>query len=246
MRPSSLSDLPPVRFLKKLYMKSGQHRSDRTGDSLPTLDRNSPLLFPPDLRPWLPAHHRVHSILGAIATLDLRKLTFNYRGTVRPQHPPRMLRALLIQGFATGINIDAAVQKTGHHRGRSGLEQHPEPAAAPIASTGKLMRQRLRTSAGKRLYNAPANAATGVWDPQEREGIRASADCKGAGPIAGMDAGSARLQPQTAAPAGRGIETNASPLKPRGEETRAMEFTPCQRWKSRWERLAELPRRTEP
>jgi hypothetical protein len=84
-----------------------------------------------------------------------------------------MLRALLIQGFATGINIDAAVQKTGHRRNRSGLEQHPQPAAAPIASTGKLMRQRLRTSADKTLDNAPANAATGVGDPQEREEIRA-------------------------------------------------------------------------
>jgi hypothetical protein len=38
---------------------------------------------------------------------------------------------------------------------------------------GELMHQRLRTSAGKRLYNAPANGATGVWDPQEREEIRA-------------------------------------------------------------------------
>jgi hypothetical protein len=40
--------------------------------------------------------------------------------------------------------------------------------------------------------------------------------------------------------------TDAGPLKPRGEETRAMEFTPRERGKSRWERLAELPRRTEP
>ncbi|NGO39935.1 hypothetical protein G4L39_11115 [Limisphaera ngatamarikiensis] len=95
------------------------------------MDRNSPLLFPPDLRPWLPDHHRVHSILGAIAALDLRQLTFNHCGTVRPRYPPRMLRALLSQGFATGINVYTAVQKTGHHRDRSGLEQHPEPAAAP-------------------------------------------------------------------------------------------------------------------
>jgi len=84
-----------------------------------------------------------------------------------------MLRALLGQGFATGINVYTAVQKTGHHRNRSGLEQHPEPAAAPIVSTGELMRQRLRTYAGKTLYNAPANGATGAWNPQERERIRA-------------------------------------------------------------------------
>jgi hypothetical protein len=61
-----------------------------------------------------------------------------------------------------------------------------------------------------------------------------------------MDAGSARLQPQTAVPVGRGTETGAGPLKPRGEETGAMEFAPRERGKSRWERLAELPRRTEP
>jgi len=104
---------------------------------------------------------------------------------------------------------------------------------------GELMRQRLRTSADKTLYNAPANAANGVWDPQEREEIRASAVCRDAGTVVAKDAGSVRLQPQTAAPAGSGTETDAGPLKPRGEETRAMEFT-------LWERLAELPRRTEP
>lgn len=156
-----------------------------------------------------------------------------------------MLRALLIQGTATGINVYTAVQRTRHHRSRSDLEQHSEPAAAPIASMGEPTRQRLRTSADTTLYNASANAATGVWDPQEREGIRASADCKGAGTAIGMDAGSARLQPQTAVPAGRGTETGAGPLKPRGEDP-CNGFTPWERWKRRWERLAELPRRTEP
>jgi hypothetical protein len=32
-----------------------------------------------------------------------------------------------------------------------------------------------------------------------------------------MDVGSARLQPQTAVPAGHGTETGAGPLKPRGK-----------------------------
>jgi transposase len=69
---------------------------------LVSIDRNTPLLLPPDLRDWVPADHLVHFILDAVATLDLRQLKVNERGTGSEQYPPAMLLALLIYSYATG------------------------------------------------------------------------------------------------------------------------------------------------
>ena len=45
------------------------------------------------------------------------------------------------------------MEKTGHHRSVSDLEVKPEPAPPPAdASPTEVMRHRLRTSAGKTLY----------------------------------------------------------------------------------------------
>jgi hypothetical protein len=55
-------------------------------------------------------------------------------------------------GQETGTTVYAAVEKTGHHRSVANLEKQPEPEApAPGASVAEVMRQRLRTSAGKAL-----------------------------------------------------------------------------------------------
>ena len=66
------------------------------------LDRDTPLLLPPNLRDWVPADHLVHFILDAVDGLDLRQVRVNTRGTGSEQYPPRMLLALLIYSYATG------------------------------------------------------------------------------------------------------------------------------------------------
>jgi hypothetical protein len=67
-------------------------------------------------------------------------------------------------GQATGTTVYAAVDKTGHHRSVSDLEQHPEPAApAPGASVGEVMRYRLRTRAGKALYKLRQQTVEAVF-----------------------------------------------------------------------------------
>jgi hypothetical protein len=56
-------------------------------------------------------------------------------------------------GKATGTTVYAAVKKTGHHRSVSDLEGKPEPEPPPAeASPTAVMRHRLRTSAGRTLY----------------------------------------------------------------------------------------------
>jgi transposase len=60
------------------------------------IDRDTPLLLPPDMRDWVPANHLVHFILDAVDALDLRQVKVNTRGTGDKQYPPRMLLAALI------------------------------------------------------------------------------------------------------------------------------------------------------
>ncbi len=57
------------------------------------------------------------------------------------------------EGGSTGTVVYAAVEKTGHHRSVADLEQRsePEPPAAN-ASVEEVMRHRLKTTAGKKLY----------------------------------------------------------------------------------------------
>ncbi len=66
------------------------------------IDRDTPLLLPPDLRDWVPVDHLVHFVLDAVEALDLRQVKVNTRGTGSEQYPPHMLLGLLIYSYATG------------------------------------------------------------------------------------------------------------------------------------------------
>ena len=67
-----------------------------------SIDRDTPLLLPPNLRDWVPTDHLVHFILDAVDALDLRQVKVNTRGTGSEQYPPPMLLGLLIYSYATG------------------------------------------------------------------------------------------------------------------------------------------------
>jgi transposase len=66
------------------------------------IDRDTPLLLPPNLRDWVSADHLVHFILDAVDALDLRQVKVNTRGTGSEQYPPHMLLGLLLYSYATG------------------------------------------------------------------------------------------------------------------------------------------------
>jgi transposase len=67
-----------------------------------SIDRDTPLLLPPNLRDWVPADHLVHFIIDAVDALDLRQVKVNTRGTGSEQYPPPMMLGLLIYSYATG------------------------------------------------------------------------------------------------------------------------------------------------
>jgi hypothetical protein len=44
------------------------------------IDRDTPLLLPPNLRDWVPSDHLAHFIIDAVEALDLREVRVNTRG----------------------------------------------------------------------------------------------------------------------------------------------------------------------
>jgi len=76
------------------------------------IDRDTPLLLPPNLRDWVPSDHLVHFILDAVAALDLRQVKVNERGTGSEQYPPTMLLALLIYSYATGTFASRRIEQS--------------------------------------------------------------------------------------------------------------------------------------
>lgn len=82
---------------------------------LVNVDRNTPMLLPPDLREWLPSDHIVHFIIESVETLDLRGFRVNERGSGSPQYPPSMMLALLIYSYATGRFSSREIEATSYH-----------------------------------------------------------------------------------------------------------------------------------
>lgn len=67
------------------------------------IDRDTPLLLPPNLQDWVPADHLAHFVVDAVEAMDLRRVKVNIRGTGDAQYPPSMLVSLVIYCYATGI-----------------------------------------------------------------------------------------------------------------------------------------------
>ncbi len=44
------------------------------------IDRNTPMLLPPDLRDWVPDEDMVHFVIEAVAGMNLPMLKINRRG----------------------------------------------------------------------------------------------------------------------------------------------------------------------
>ena len=65
------------------------------------VDRNTPMLLPPDLREWVPENDMVHFVIEAVAEMNLPTLKINRRGCGSEQYPPKMMLQLLIYCYAT-------------------------------------------------------------------------------------------------------------------------------------------------
>ena len=81
---------------------------------LKNLDRNTPMLLPPDLRDWVPGNHIVHFLIDAVDRLPSEYFQTNQRGTGDEQYPPRMMLVLLIYCYATGRFSSRVIEEATH------------------------------------------------------------------------------------------------------------------------------------
>ena len=72
---------------------------------LVNIDRDTPLLLPPNLRDWVPANHLCLFIVDAVEELDLRQVKVKERGTGSEQYPPRLLLSLLLYRVSVAYNL---------------------------------------------------------------------------------------------------------------------------------------------
>lgn len=94
------------------------------------VDRDTVMMFPPDLREWLPENSMVHFVIDAVEMLDLEKFQTNERGSGSPQYPPSMMLILLIYCYATGRFSSRIIEQATYYdvavRYICGGDKHPD------------------------------------------------------------------------------------------------------------------------
>jgi transposase len=80
-------------------------------DNFRTIDRETPFLLPPSVDEWLPQRHLARFVVEVVEGLDLRAMTGSYRGSGSKAHHPRMLLALMVYGYATGVHSSRKLER---------------------------------------------------------------------------------------------------------------------------------------
>jgi transposase len=76
-----------------------------------TVDRNTPMLLPPDLRDWIEEDDLVHFVIQAVERLPVEHFHVNHRGCGDAQYPPHMMLALLIYCYANGTFASRRIER---------------------------------------------------------------------------------------------------------------------------------------
>jgi transposase len=66
-------------------------------------DRDTLYLMPPSIQDWLPENYLARFVVDIVSQLDVWPLENAYAGRGSDAYPPRMLLALLLYGYATGV-----------------------------------------------------------------------------------------------------------------------------------------------
>lgn len=80
-------------------------------ERLVNVDRQTPMLLPPDLRDWVAENDLVHLVLEAVELCDLRGAQLNVRGSGSEQYPPSLMMGLLIYAYATGLFSSRRIER---------------------------------------------------------------------------------------------------------------------------------------
>jgi transposase len=85
------------------------------GERFVNVDRDTPMMLPPDLREWVPKDDMVHFVLEAVEAIPQSSFEVNYRGTGSAQYPPQMLLALLIYCYSQGVFSSRRIERATWH-----------------------------------------------------------------------------------------------------------------------------------
>jgi transposase len=77
------------------------------------VQRDQPMLVPPDLREWLPAGHLALLVIDVVEKLDLSALRKAYRlgGVGREAYDPSMMTALLVYAYCQGMRSSRGIER---------------------------------------------------------------------------------------------------------------------------------------
>lgn len=75
------------------------------------IERDTPLLFPLDLRDWVEPDDPVHFVISLVNLMPSGAFKINERGSGSRQYPPSMMLALLIYCYSEGIFSSRAIEK---------------------------------------------------------------------------------------------------------------------------------------
>ena len=78
------------------------------------IDRETPMLLPPDLREWVREDDLAHFILEAMEGVESNLAAINHRGSGSEQYPPAMMMALLLYSYASGIFSSRRIEAATH------------------------------------------------------------------------------------------------------------------------------------
>lgn len=78
------------------------------------IDRETPMLLPPDLREWVQEDDLAHFILEAMETVPSDLAAINHRGSGSEQYPAGMMMALLLYCYASGIFSSRRIEAATH------------------------------------------------------------------------------------------------------------------------------------
>ncbi len=67
------------------------------------IDRQTAFLLPPSVEDWLPERHLARFVVEVIEGLDVSAMSGAYRGSGSASYHPRLLLAVLVYGYATGV-----------------------------------------------------------------------------------------------------------------------------------------------
>jgi transposase len=78
------------------------------------VDRDTPLLVPPDMRDWVPEDDMVHFVIESVNGMDMSAFRTNQCGTGSRQYPPRMMLGLLVYCYSHGIFGSRRIERATH------------------------------------------------------------------------------------------------------------------------------------